>query len=285
MVTLSALTLYPVKSCAGLDLASAVLTRAGLRSGAGPLAVTDREWMVVDASGRFLTQRELPRMALIRPVLDGPSLLLHAPDCAPLALPLVWQPHAPTVTVHIWDESLSAADCGDTAAAWLARLLGTPCRLVRFDPARPRLTSTRWTGGIAAPTLFSDGYPVLLAGAASLADLNHKLQAAGRAPLPMDRFRPNLVLDGLDAFEEDYIDTLTVGGATLKPVKPCPRCPIPSVDQQTGLVGPDPLDLMQSYRSKPALDGALCFGMNCIVLDGDGLTLSVGQQIDVELAF
>ena len=163
--------------------------------------------------------------------------------------------------------------------------VGTPCRLVRFHANATRLANPKWTGGVEAPTLFSDGYPVLVIGAASLDDLNGKLAAAGRAPLPMNRFRPNIVIDQLEAFEEDYVEAFTLGGAQLKPVKPCPRCPIPSVDQASGTVGPDPLDILRSYRSKPALDDAVCFGMNCIVTAGDGEQLVVGQEIGVSLAF
>ena len=148
-----------------------------------------------------------------------------------------------------------------------------------------RMASTKWTGGVEAPTLFSDGYPVLLVGSASLADLNEKLAAAGRDALPMNRFRPNVIIGGIEAFEEDYADLFALGEAQLKPVKPCPRCPIPSVDQATGVPGPDPLDILGAYRAKPALDGAICFGMNCIVTAGDGQRLHVGQAVTMTLAF
>ena len=154
-----------------------------------------------------------------------------------------------------------------------------------LHPEEERLASAKWTNGIEAPTLFSDGYPVLVIGAASLDDLNHKLVAAGRAAIPMNRFRPNLVVAGIEAFEEDYTESFQLGELTLVPVKPCPRCPIPSVDQASGLVGPDPLDILQSYRRKPELDDAVCFGMNCIVTDGVDQVLHVGQEIDVALAF
>jgi uncharacterized protein YcbX len=156
---------------------------------------------------------------------------------------------------------------------------------VHFPDSARRLTSTRWTGGVAAPTRFADGYPVLLIGAASLDDLNARLAAAGRPALPMNRFRPNLVIDGLAPFEEDYVEQFALGAAVLKPVKPCPRCPIPSVDQATGVPGPDPLDILQAYRRKPQLDGAVCFGMNCIVTAGEGVQLTVGQDVQETLAF
>jgi uncharacterized protein YcbX len=101
----------------------------------------------------------------------------------------------------------------------------------------------------------------------------------------MDRFRPNLVVAGLQAFEEDYLASLSGGTAAIRPVKPCARCPIPAIDQATGVPGPDPLDILQTYRANPRMDGALCFGMNCIVSAGAGSQLRIGQELDAELAF
>jgi uncharacterized protein YcbX len=258
-----------------------VLTEAGLMVD----GVSDREWMVVGEDGQFLTQREYPRMALVTPRLNAGMLELSAPGRQPHQLSICLPAVAAPRVVRIWDDSVLAEDCGDASAAWFSQALGTPCRLVRFPAGARRLTGTRWTGGVAAPTRFSDGYPVLLVGAASLDDLNARLAAAGRSALPMNRFRPNIVIAGLDPFEEDYVGQFTLGAAVLKPVKPCPRCPIPSVDQATGVPGPDPLDILQSYRRKPQLDGAVCFGMNCIVTAGDGARLKVGLQVEATLAF
>jgi uncharacterized protein YcbX len=282
MPVVAELVLYPIKSCAGLSVPEATLTRAGLAVG----AVYDREWMVIDADGRFLTQREVPRMALIVPRLGEHAMILCAPAMAPLAVALALpDDDAPTLTVQVWDDQVLAYDCDAATAAWFTKALGRDCRLVRFHAAATRAVSTRWTGGVEAPTLFSDGYPVLVVGSASLADLNARLQAAGRAALPMNRFRPNLVIDGIDAFEEDYSAAFKLGAAVLTPVKPCPRCPMPSVDQASGVVGPDPLDILQSYRRKAVLDDAICFGMNAIVSAGDGERLFVGQQVEAELDF
>ncbi|HBZ05629.1 MAG TPA: MOSC domain-containing protein, partial [Massilia sp.] len=132
---------------------------------------------------------------------------------------------------------------------------------------------------------FADAYPLLLIGAAALDEINARMRAAGREALPMDRFRPNLVVAGTDPFEEDYTESLRAGDVVIKPVKPCARCPIPAVDQATGIPGPDPLDILQSWRAKAILDGAVCVGMNCIVFEGAGGVLRVGQELDIALSF
>jgi hypothetical protein len=280
MATLTELILYPIKSCAGLHVQQAEVTVAGLSAH----GVHDREWMLVTNDGQFLTQREHPRMALVAPRPQGASLVVTAPGAEPLSLELAAPNGAPR-QVRIWDDVVTAADCGDRAAAWFTRVLGSPCRLVRFRRDAVRPTSTKWTGGAPAQTRFADGYPMLLIGEESLADLNRRLTAAGRAPLPMNRFRPNLVVDGIPAYEEDYLESLEADGISIKPVKPCARCPIPSIDQATGIAGPDPLDILLTYRANPKMEGAVTFGMNCIVTAGAAGTLHVGQQLATLLAF
>ncbi|MYM35925.1 MOSC domain-containing protein [Duganella sp. FT94W] len=283
MPVLSAITLYPIKSCAGLSLQEATVTTLGLMTE----QIYDREWMVVDNDGLCLTQREHPRMALIKPTLNGATLEVQAPGMLRLAIPLdLPDPHtAPTLTTQVWDDTVLAYDCDALTAEWFTKAIGVPCRLARFHANAERPVSAKWTNGVQASTMFSDGYPILVAGAASLDDLNQKLVAAGRQPLPMNRFRPNLVIDGIAAFEEDYADSYRIGEVLLKPVKPCPRCPMPSIDQDTGAFGPDPMDIMQSYRAKPEVDGALCFGMNAILIAGQDQRVRVGQEIEVSLAF
>lgn len=283
MPILSDIVLYPIKSCGGLSLREATLTRSGLMAE----QIYDREWMVVDPDGKCLTQREHPRMALITPRLKASTLELRAPGMLRLEIELgLPDPElAPTLATQVWDDRVLAYDCDALTAEWFSKAIGVPCRLARFHAKAVRPVSERWTGGVAATTLFSDGYPILVTATSSLDDLNTRLAAAGRSAIPMNRFRPNLVIDGIDAFEEDYAESYQIGAALLKPVKPCPRCPMPSVDQATGVVGPDPLDILQSYRAKPELDGAICFGMNSIVIDGDGQRLRVGQEITVTLAF
>jgi uncharacterized protein len=283
MPILTELNLYPIKSCAGISLREATVTEAGLMSE----HIYDREWMVVDTQGNFLTQREHPKMALIVPRIKGEVLELRAPGMLPLEIPLDLNDpdEAPTLNVRVWDDTVKAYDCDETTATWFSNAIGVACRLVRFHPHAKRLANKKWTGDVEVPTMFSDGYPMLIISEASLEDLNQKLTVQGRSALPMNRFRPNLVVNGIEAFEEDYVDTFKLGGATLKPVKPCPRCPIPSVDQATGIVGPSPLDILQTYRANPKVDGGITFGMNLILLEGEGQVLRVGQEVDIELAF
>jgi len=281
MATVTELLLYPIKSCAGLSVPEATLALDGLSAG----GVHDREWMVVTREGLFLTQREYPRMATIAPRVEGDVLVVEAPGLSPIRLPLAHAPAAPAIEVLIWDDHVLAADCGDEAAAWFADAVGAPCRLVRFRPDVVRPKISPWTGGLPAAARFSDGYPILLIGQSSLDDLNARLAKAGRAALPMNRFRPNVVVEGIDAFEEDFVETFSDGEINLRPVKPCARCPIPSVDQATGIPGPDPLDILQTYRANARMDGAVTMGMNVIVQDGIGRTLRVGQELNAELAF
>ncbi len=281
MATVTELVIYPIKSCAGISVPEAQFGISGLSAD----GVHDREWMLVTREGLFLTQREYPRMALVVPRMDGDVVEVTAPGMPPLRLPLAHDSAANNIAVQIWDHSFNAADCGDAAASWFADAIGGPCRLVRFRPNVHRPTSTKWTGGTPAETRFADGYPILVIGQASLDDLNARLKNAGRDPLPMNRFRPNLVVDGLEAFEEDYVETFSASGLALRPVKPCARCPIPAIDQATGIPGPDPLDILQAYRANPRMEGAVCMGMNAIVSEGAGATLRVGQDLEVSLAF
>ena len=181
MAILTQLLLYPIKSCAGMAVSAAMLLESGLAAE----GVHDREWMLVDADGRFLTQREFPRMAAIVPRPIGGNLRVRTPGMGDLLLPLAWDAvaGAPARTVQIWDDRVRALDCGDLAADWFAAAIGTrePVRLVRFNHELVRPTSVKWTGGLPSQTRFADGYPLLLIGQASLDDLNARLDAAGRA--------------------------------------------------------------------------------------------------------
>ena len=277
--TIAALMVYPVKSCAGVSVQEAVLTEAGLD--------LDRAWMVVDATGGFVSQRELPRMALVRPQLKTFEIILRAPGM--LALHLAIDAVEEPVRVRVWDDEVAAYDMGPVAAQWFTDFLGQPLRLVRFDPEHRRLSSLKWTGGGEAPNQFSDGFPVLVTSTASLAELNARLVSAGHGAVDMARLRPNLVLDGVEAHDEDRLDTLRIttetGTAELRPVKPCARCPIPNIDPLTAQSSPAVGDTLQTYRQDPRLNGAVTFGMNAIVLQGDGQVLRVGQAVTADFRF
>lgn len=288
--TISRLFVYPVKSCAGVEVQQALLTDTGLD--------LDRAWMVVDAGGEFVTQRQLPQLALVRPQLKTHELVLRAPGMLALhiALDVVELP----VTVKCWDDAVPAYDMGDVAAQWFTDFLslnpdGAPAtnaatyRLVRFDPEHRRLSNLRWTDGVHALNQFSDGYPLLVIGEASLGDLNDRLNAKGNAAVGIERFRPNLVLSGLQAHDEDRLNLMHIdAGAVpvlLKPVKPCPRCPIPNIDPVTGVHSPEVGDTLQTYRQDARVGGAVTFGMNVIVLGGVGAVLRVGQALRADIDF
>jgi len=272
-VTLAALHLYPVKSCAGITLDAHELDTTGLD--------LDRAWMVVDEQGEFLSQRELPRMALIRPTLRASDLVLRAPGMLALhlALDAVEQP----VRVRVWDDEVAAFDMGALAAQWCSDFLGRPARLVRFDPDAQRLADKHWTGALQAPVQFSDSFPLLVASTASLAELNRRLAA----PVSMQRFRPNLVLDGLDAHGEDFIDEITFddGAIRLRLVKPCSRCGVPDVDPDSAATGHAVGDALAAYRADARLGGALTFGMNAVIVEGAGLRLRTGMLGQARLTF
>ena len=277
---LSGLYVHPVKSCAGLAVTEARLMDTGLD--------LDRTWMVVDAQGRFVTQRELPRMALVRPQLRALDVVLRAPGM--LALHLGINEVEKPARVQVWGDALDAWDMGDVAGQWFSDFLGRPgLRLARFDPEVTRLASKQWTGEVDAPIEFADGFPLLVVGEASLAELNQRLAAAGHAAVGIERFRPNIVLAGLQAHDEDRLHELRIataeGEVVLRLVKPCPRCPIPNVDPASGQSSPEVLQTLSAYRADARLDGALAFGMNAVIVQGAGHPLRVGDAVRADWRF
>lgn len=266
------LFVYPVKSCAGVEVAESELTETGLD--------LDRAWMVVDGQGEFVSQRELPRMALVKVQLKHHEVVLRAPGMLALHLSID-AVEAPT-RVRVWDDEVSAYDMGGVAAQWFTDFLGQKLRLVRFDPDHRRLSSLKWTAGVEAMNQFSDGFPLLVASEGSLGELNRRLVAAGNGAVGMERFRPNIVLAGLEPHDEDRLDLIRIAAdapVLLRPVKPCPRCPIPNIDPATGETGTVVSDILQAYRANPVVDGAVTFGVNAIVLEGLAQTLRVGQSV------
>jgi hypothetical protein len=270
------LNLFPVKGCRGVALKEATLSATGLAVD----GIGDREWVVVDAEGEFVSQREYPKMALIETKLTATSLLLKAPGMLLLEVPFASE--GDVVRVRVWNDDIAAVTQGDVADAWLGNYLGAPARLMRFDYEGKRLAAHRYTGKVDAPFKFADAFPLLVTNAASLDEVNRRLQRQGEAAVTMARFRSNIVLDGPPAFEEDYFSLLRIGPLAIRPVKPCARCSVPGVDPATGGHSPVVTDVLAAMRA--TAEGVM-FGVNAIVAEGAGGTLHVGDEVAVELRF
>lgn len=274
-VRVESLHIYPVKACRAIDLDSAQLTIEGLRY--------DREWMVVDARGDFITQREQPTLARVRTQIDGDFLSLSALASGSVRVPLRYQ-DGDLIPVRCWRFRTEALDCGNEAAAWFTQLLGSPARLVRFARQARRDCNPDWTGGVTAYTKFSDGYPILVLANESVTDLRQRMNLDG-ARLASNRFRANIMISGVAAYDEDFIETIGNDDFSLKLVKPCPRCTVPSVNQMTGAIdGPAPIDVLTGYRMNAKVEGAT-LGVNAVLAGGAGATIAVGQVLAVELRF
>jgi uncharacterized protein len=254
--TLAGLHVYPVKGLKGIDLQASRCTARGLEH--------DRRFMVVDAANEFLTQREHPRMATVWTDIAGDTLLLSAPDAGEVAVPLV--PTGPaTLNVRVWRSECAAAPVSRQADAWLSEQLGLPCRLV-YMPETTRRVSNPDYGGNDHLVGFADGYAYLVVGTASLTDLNARLASRRQPPLPMNRFRPNMVVAGAAAYAEDGWKDIRIGGAVLRAAKPCGRCQVTTTDQTTGEVtGPEPLATLSTYRDSSEF--GVMFGMNYVTLE------------------
>jgi uncharacterized protein YcbX len=266
MATVVGLYIYPVKSARGIP-------KSRVRVAAGGFE-WDRHWMLVDDKGTFITQRTHPQLARIVPEISDESLTLTAPDLPALRLPL--EPCGESVPVRVWDYYCTALDQGTAAAEWASQAVGQSVRLVRVSPAMGRVASPKYAGNTFAPVAFPDGFPLLVCNQASLAELNARLPE----PVPMERFRPNLVVSGLPAFAEDRIDSVRIGGITLRLVKPCTRCTIPSIDPRTGERSTDPSPILRSFRFDRELRG-VTFGENAVIATGAGALLEQGSECHV----
>ena len=261
-VTVTGLFSYPVKGGRGIAHATASVLTTGLTN--------DREWMVVDARSspaQFITQRQCAAMAILRvDVNDDGGLMLSTDggDALRVDAPLL----NALIKVKVWNHETIALDAGDLAAKWLESRLGLrhAVRLVRFNRDMRRDCSRLYAGDSGAHTYFADGYPLLITNTASLADLNRRIGGSADSVLPMDRFRPNIVIDGLPAWDEDHVDTLTVGEVVLKLAKPCVRCEVTTADQATGeRVSDEPLNTLARFRNNGEF-GGVTFGWNAVAL-------------------
>lgn len=264
-IALAGLFIYPVKSAAGIACDSAVLTRHGLEH--------DREWMIVDAGGRFVTQRDEARLALLGTAIGDGQLKLANPQGPGPSLPLAHEGAAREV--QVWRSVCAAFDAGDEVAAFLSGWLGRPLRMVRFDRRRERLSNHDWTGGRDVANLFSDGYPMLVLSEGSIADLSARVGET----LPVQRFRPNLLLRGLAPHGEDALDEIGIGAASIRLTKACTRCVITTIDHERGeRTGEEPLRTLKAYRYNKELRGVI-FGRNAYAVAGEGTELRIGMTV------
>ena len=260
-LVLSALYRYPVKSLAGEAFQALDVSERGLHF--------DREWMVVDRQGRFLTQRQQPRMSLVRARIDADGgLRLSAPGMPDMA---AGGHAAGRVDVVVWSDRLPAAPQAREVDDWLSEFLALRCRLVRFPHDTVRAVDPDYARP-ADQVGFADGFPFLLISQASLDDLNRRLER----PLSMRRFRPNLVVAGCEPYAEDAWHRIRIGGQTFRVAKPCARCIVPTIDPDTGVRGAEPLRTLMGYRQR---DNKVYFGQN-LIHDGSG-RLEVGMPVEV----
>lgn len=264
MAIISGLFIYPVKSLGGIEMDSVPVTDRGFQY--------DRRWMLVDKTGRFLSQREHPAMALLQCELEEEGLrVVHRKEADDFIKIPFDTDTGETAEVTVWDDTMIAVKSGAQFDQWFSQRLGMDCYLVHMPDTTRRVVDARYTSQEEI-TSFSDAYPMLLIGQASLDDLNNRLQD----PVPMNRFRPNIVVEGWAPYEEDTIRFFQAGSIRLEAVKPCARCVLTTIDQETGLKGKDPLKTLASYRTQ---NKKVLFGQN-LIYSGSGL-LKKGMEVRV----
>ncbi len=261
--TLSELYIYPIKSLAGIALTESVLEFNGLQY--------DRRWMVVSPNGQFLTQRSQPQMALVYPRFESKQLILSKQGMSDLTVPAVTS-NSKCIKATVWRDTVDAAHISDQVDAWISEAIGTRCQLVYFPDDVVRSVNPVYAKQ-GDKTAFADGYPLLLISQSSLDDLNTRLPQ----PLPMQRFRPNLVVSGCQAYAEDEWKAIQIGDVAMRVVKPCSRCAITTVDPETGsYAGNEPLRTLSTYRRQ---NNEVLFGQN-LLHDTTG-RLKVGYPLTV----
>lgn len=266
MIRVSALHYYPIKSCAGTTVDVAQIGRRGIDY--------DRGWMIVDDTGMFVSQREIHKMCLVRPrVCNGDGALelsLNAPGMPELIVPAT--DVYGEITVTVWRDQCVANDQGDQAAVWLSAFLDAPVRLVRMAQNHVRQVDQQYALRETDEVGFADGFPMLLISEESLNDLNNRLAE----PILMNRFRPNVVVTGCGAFAEDSWRSIQIGSVQCDVVKPCARCVITTVDQETGKAGAEPLKALSGFR---LFENRLLFGQNIVHVSPG--TIKVGDELRV----
>ena len=252
--------IYPIKSLGGIRLENARLMEKGFEN--------DRRFMLADKNGRFLSQREHPRMALLQTDLVDKGIAVYSkqePENKTL-IPLPFKPKKNReILVTIWEDKVKAQLADESISSWFSDFLGQACKLVYMPHASRRQLKPKYTVNGEAVS-FADGMPYLLISQASLDDLNSRL----KEPVSMNRFRPNIVISGGTAFQEDEWDVIQVGDARFKITKPCARCVVTTIDQQSGQKSKEPLTTLATYRQK---NGKVMFGQNMLLLEGDQISV------------
>jgi uncharacterized protein len=262
-ITLSSLIYYPIKACRGHEVDSANIERMGLQH--------DRRMMVVTDQGRFLTQREHPRLALVHPFINDHTLTLTAPNYDSISLPL--QTTGTPWAVDVWkSKGVQSIDQGEEAAGWFSDWLGISVRLVHIADGYKRIVNKQYAVNTDDHTGFADGYPILLTSEEGLHDLNSRLEH----PVPMNRFRPNIVVRGCDPFAEDSWNRIRIGDVKLAVVKPCARCVVTTIDKDTLEKSREPLKALEKYRRHEL--GAI-FGQNVIPLNEGALQSGMSVEV------
>lgn len=258
---ISQLFFYPIKSLGGIEVSESMVLPKGLQY--------DRRWMLIDENNRFLTQRNYPEMAMIKTSFDQDSILIHYMD---ITLVLPYQSKGDCLVADVWEDNVNVQEVDETLSKWFSHVLKMSCKLVAFPEVNTRWVDPDYAIHSNNQTSLSDGYPILIIGQSSLDDLNRRLES----PVSIDRFRPNIVFTGGTPYEEDEWNIFNIGDVKMVGVKPCARCVMTTIDQQTGEQGKEPLATLSSYRKN---GNKVLFGLNVIPLK-TGL-ISVGEKIVV----
>ena len=263
MPELAALIYYPIKACRGFEVDASNVERMGLEH--------DRRMMVTTPEGGFLTQREHHKLALVTPSISGDELTLSAPGMESLTIDI--RKSGPIRPVDIWrSKGVQAVDQGQGAAEWFSDWLGASVRLMHMANGYIRKLDQKYAINTDDHTGFADGYPILLASEGSLSDLNARLET----PIPMNRFRPNLVVKGSEPFGEDTWSRIRIGGVEMAIVKACARCVVTTIDKDTLIQSKEPLKTLASYRRQ---NGGVIFGQNIIPLNEGRLRLGMNVEV------
>ena len=271
---ISGLTIYPVKSMQGIELERAELTLHGLQN--------DRRFMVVRANGRFVTQRDLSRLALVQTSLDEDGIVLSMDGHGSVTVPFLAD-DGERIQTKVWGDECETVDQGESISRWLTSALessGT-LKLVRMAPGFVRPQSQPENLGTKTATHFADAAPFLVANESSLDVLNRELKTRGHSSVPMNRFRPNIVVRGLAPFAEHEIAELSSENYRLGLCHPCERCVVTTIDQATGIKNPgrQPFTTLGDINPMPGTKRAPAFAQNAILKEGEGQAIALGDRL------